>query len=154
MLPKELNLVLRKHKNKIFIYAWEYFTRRIHDELLRSVLEESPFFYVEIKFEVVQKELCSNEDRSKFWKAFFDMLLVQKRYSDLCGFLRNNEGIAFLLLDSASVLNTKESNCAWNRFCNDMKIKTSFDMQKWEGIIYAEYPPKEFFLSNQQPRNA
>ena len=152
MLPEELSLALRKYKNKIFIYAWEYFTRRIHDELLRSVVEESPFFYIEINFKIIQKELPDSNDCSKFWVAFFDILSTQKRYSDLCGFLRNNEGIAFLFLDSVS--NTKEGNSGWNRFCDEIKIKTSFDMQKWEGIIYAEYPPKEFFISNQQPSNA
>jgi len=152
MLPKELSLALQKHKNKIFIYSWEYFTRRIHNELLRSAIEEFPFFYVEINFEVIQKELHESDDRYMFWMAFFDMLLTQKRYSDLCGFLRNDEGIALLFLDSVS--NTKESNSGWNRFCDEIKIKTSFDMQKWEGITYAEYPPKEFFISNQQPANA
>jgi hypothetical protein len=152
MLPKELSLALRKHKNEIFIYTWEYFTRRIHDELLRSTIEESPFFYVELNFKIIQKELQAIDDRSKFWIAFFDMLSKQKRYSDLCGFLRNDEGIAFLFLDS--VLNANGNNFGWNRFCEDMKIKTSFDMQKWEGITYAEYPPKEFFISNQQLTDA
>jgi hypothetical protein len=148
MLPKELNLALLKHKNEIFIYAWKYFTRRIHDELLRSLIEESPFFYVEIKFEIIQKELCTSENNYKFWKAFFNMLSIQKRYSDLCGFLKNDEGIAFLFLSSASVLNTKESSYVWNRFCNEIKNETSFDMREWEGIIYAEYPPREFFVAN------
>jgi hypothetical protein len=152
MLPEELNLALRKRKNKIYIYTWEYFTRRIHDELFRSAFEESPFFYVEINFEIIQKELNASDARSKFWIAFFDILSTQKRHSDLCGFLRNDEGIAFLFLDS--VLNTKESNSGWNRFCDEIKIKTSFDIQKWKGIIYAEYPPKEFFISSQQPANA
>jgi len=152
MLPEELNLALRKHRNKIFIYTWEYFTRRIHNELLRSAIEESPFFYVEINFEIIQKELHTSDACSKFWIAFFDTLSTQKRYSDLCGFLKNDEGIAFLFLDSVS--NTKESNSGWNRFCDEIKIKTSFDMQEWEGIIYAEYPPEEFFTSNQQPANA
>jgi hypothetical protein len=152
MLPKELSLALRKHKNKIFIYTWEYFTRRIHNELLRSAIEESPFFYVEINFEIIQRELHSSDACHKFWIAFFDMLSTQKRHSDLCGFLRNHEGIAFLFLDSVS--NTKESNSGWNRFCDKIKSKTSFDMQKWKGILYAEYPPKEFFISNLQSANA
>jgi len=152
MLPKELSLALRKHKDKIYIYTWEYFTRRIHDELLRSAIEESPFFYVEINFNVIEKELHTTEDCSTFWTAFFDILSTQKRFSDLCGFLKNNEGIAFLFLDSIS--NTKESNIGWNRFCDEIKIKTSFDMQKWKGITYAEYPPREFFISNLQPTNA
>jgi len=145
MLPEELNLISRKYKKKIFIYAWDYFTRRIHDELVRSVLEESPFFYVEINFDIIQKELHASEERLKFWGAFFEMLSAQKRHSDLCGFLRNDEGIAFLFLDS--VLNAKENNCAWNRFCNEIQAKTLIDMQKWKGITYAEYPPKEFFAA-------
>jgi len=148
MLPEELNPFLRKHKKKVFIYAWEYFTRRIHDELVRSVIEESPFFYVEINFSIIQKELYNNYDRSIFWEAFFDILSTQKRYSDLCGFLKNDEGIAFLFLNS--VLNTKESNPAWNRFCTEIEARTFFDMRKWNGIIYAEYPPKEFFITEQQ----
>ncbi|MDR2554585.1 MAG: hypothetical protein LBC64_04075 [Fibromonadaceae bacterium] len=152
MLPKELSLALRKHKNKIFIYTWEFFARRIHNELLRSAIEESPFFYVEINFEVIQEELRESDTYSKFWIAFFDMLSTQKRHSDLCGFLRNDKGIALLFLDS--VLNDKNSNSGWDRFCNEIKIKTSFDMQRWKGIIYAEYPPKEFFISNQQTANA
>jgi len=152
MLPKELSLALRKHKDKIFIYTWEYFTRRIHNELLRSAIEGSPFYYVEIDFEVIQKELRESDAFSKFWIAFFDILSKQKRHSDLCGFLRNEEGIAFLFLDS--VLNAKNSNSGWDRFCDEMKNKTSFDMQKWKGIVYAEYPPKEFFISNQQTANA
>lgn len=134
------------------MYTWEYFTRRIHNELLRSAIEESPFFYVEINFEVIQGELRESDACSKFWEAFFDMLSAQKRQNDLCGFLRNNEGIALLFLDSAS--NTKENNSGWNRYCNEIKIKTSYDMQKWEGIIYAEYPPKEFFISNLKSSNA
>jgi len=152
MLPKELSLALRKHNNKIFIYTWEYFTRRIHSELLRSAIEESPFFYVEINFEAIQEELSDSEARSKFWIAFFDMLSTQKRHSDLCGFLRNDEGMALLFLDSVS--NTKEEHPGWNRFCNEIKNKTAYDMQKWEGIMYAEYPPKEFFISNLKAANA
>jgi len=130
-----LSLALRKHKNKIFIYTWEYFTRRIHNELLRSAVEGSPFYYVEINFEVIQKEVRESEAYSKFWIAFFDILSKQKRHSDLCGFLRNDKGIAFLFLDS--VLNDKNSNSGWDRFCEEMKIKTSFDMQKWKGIVTA-----------------
>ncbi len=145
MLPEELNLSLRRYKNKVFIYAWEYFTKRIHEELLRSVLEESQFFYVEIYFNNIQQELTIRNDRAKFWDTFFEMLSMQKRHSDLCGFLKNNEGIALLFVNSVS--NTKESNPAWNRFCNEIKAKTSFDMQQWNGIVYAEYPPKEFFLN-------
>jgi len=152
MLPKELSLALRKHKNNIFIYTWEYFTRRIHSELLRSAIEESPFFYVEINFEVIQGELRDSDACSKFWVAFFDMLSTQKRKSDLCGFLRNDEGIALLFLDSVS--NTKEEHLGWNRFCKELKAKTSYDMQKWKGIMYAEYPPKEFFISNIKAANA
>jgi len=143
MQPEELNLISHKYKKKVFIYAWELFTRRIHDELVRSVLEESPFFYVEINFDIIKKELNAGEERLKFWGAFFDILSEQKRHSDICGFLRNDEGIAFLFLDS--VLNTKENNCAWNRFCDEIKKRISLDIRKWEGIIYAEYPPKEFF---------
>lgn len=142
-----MNLVLRKHKYKVFIYAWEYFTKRIHNELVRSVLEKSPFFYVEINFKVIQKELHTSNEHFKFWEAFFCMLSTQKRYCDLCGFLRNNEGIAFLFLDSDTALNTKENNYAWNRFCDEIGNRTSFDIRKWEGIIYAEYPPKEFLAA-------
>jgi hypothetical protein len=143
MQPKELNLVLQKYKKDIFIYAWEYFTRRIHDELVRSVMEESQFFFIEINFKVVEEELHSSADRLAFWKAFFEILSTEKRGCDLCGFLNNNEGIALLLVNSS--LNTKESNPAWNRFCAGIEAKTFFDMRKWQGIIYAEYPPKEFF---------
>ncbi|MCL2206536.1 MAG: hypothetical protein FWB90_00385 [Fibromonadales bacterium] len=139
MLPEELKLFLRKCKNKVFIYAWEYFTRRIHDELVRSVIEESPFSYVEINFSVVQQELPSNSDRLKFWEAFFEELPKQKRFCDLCGFLRNDEGIAFLFVNSI------DNNPAWDRFCSEIEAKTSFDMRKWEGLLYADYPPKEFF---------
>jgi hypothetical protein len=141
MLPKELSLVLRKYKNKVFVYAWEYFTKRIHDELVYSVLEESPFFYVEIKFNVVYKELPSTDDRLKFWKVFFELLSTQKRGCDLCGFLSENEGIGFLFVDS--ITDTSESNPVWNRFCSEVEAQTFFDMRKWSGIICAEYPPKE-----------
>ncbi|MDR2582944.1 MAG: hypothetical protein LBC75_05635 [Fibromonadaceae bacterium] len=143
MLPKELSLVLRKYKNKVFVYAWEYFTKRIHDELVYSVLEESPFFYVEIKFSVIDRELPSTDDRLTFWKAFFEFLSTQKRGCDLCGFLNENDGIGFLFVDS--VVGTNENNPVWNRFCNKVETQTSFDMRKWKGIIYAEYPPEEFF---------
>ncbi len=143
MLPKELNLVFRKYKNKVFVYAWEYFTRRIHDELVYSVLEKSPFFYVEIKFSVVNNELPSADDRLKFWKAFFEFLSTKKRGCDLCGFLSENEGIGFLFVDS--VMGNSENSPVWNRFCTEMEAQTFFDMRKWKGIIYAEYPPKEFF---------
>jgi hypothetical protein len=143
MLPKELKLVLRKYQSKVFVYAWEYFTKRIHDELVYSVLEETPFFYVEINFNVIYKELPSIDDRLKFWKVLFELLLTQKRGCDLCGFLSENNGIAFLFVDS--VIGTDESSQVWNRFCNEVEAQTFFDMRKWEGIIYAEYPPKEFF---------
>jgi hypothetical protein len=143
MLPKELSLVLRKYKNKVFVYAWEYFTKRIHDELVYSVLEGSPFFYVEIKFNVVYKELPSMDDRVKYWKVFFEWLSTQKRGCDLCGFLNEDDGIGFLFVDS--VIGTGEKNPVWHRFCEEVKDKTLFDMRKWKGIIYAEYPPKEFF---------
>jgi hypothetical protein len=146
MLPEELNLALQKHKKKVFIYAWEYFSRRIHDELVRSVIEESPFFYVEINFNIVQKALPGGTDRSEYWKAFFELLATQKRGCDLCGFLNNDSGIAFLFVDS--VLNTKDNNPIWNRFCSEIEAKTFIDMRKWEGIIFAEYPPKEFFAAN------
>jgi len=144
MLPKELNLVLRKYKNKVFVYAWEYFTKRIHDELVYSVLEQSPFFYVEIRFSVVYNELPSADDRLKFWKAFFELASTKKRGCDLCGFLNENEGIGFLFVDS--VMGNSGNNPVWNRFCNEVEAQTSFDMRKWKGIIYAEYPPKEFFV--------
>jgi len=145
MLPKELSLVLRKYKNKVFVYAWEYFTKRIHDELVYSVLESSPFFYVEIKFSVIYKELPSIEDRSKFWRVFFELLSTQKRGCDLCGFLSENEGIGFLFVDSA--IGMGENNPVWYRFCNEVEARTFIDMRKWEGIIYAEYPPSEFFTT-------
>ena len=143
MLPKELSLVLRKYKDKVFVYAWEYFTKRIHDELVYSVLEKSPFFYVEIRFSIVHRELPSVDDRLKFWKIFFESLSTQKRGCDLCGFLNENEGIGFLFVDS--VIGVGEKNPAWNRFCNEVEAQTLFDIRKWKGIIYAEYPPKEFF---------
>ncbi len=142
MLPEELNLVWRKYKKKVFIYAWEYFTKRIHDESLRSVLDESPFFFVEIKFDVVQKELQTSDERSTFWRALFELLSTQKRGCDFCGFLSNDEGIAILFVD------TKENNPAWNRFCEEMQIRTLIDIKKWEGITYGKYPPKEFFTAN------
>jgi hypothetical protein len=136
---------LRKHKKKVFIYIWEYFTKRIHEEFIRSALEESPFFYVEIKFSVVNRELSQNADITNFWNAFFEQLSTEKRGCDLCGLLNNDEGVALMFLDST--LNTKEDNPAWNRFCTEIQAKTFFDMRKWEGVIYAEYPPKEFFTS-------
>jgi len=150
MLPEELDLVWRKYKNKVFIYAWEYFTKRIHDESIRSVLDESPFFFVEIKFEVIQKELQAGDERLKFWKAFFELLSMQKRGCDLCGFLNNDEGIALLFVDSALDAKDSNSNPAWGRFCSEMRVKTLVDMQKWDGITYGEYPPKEFFALNRQ----
>jgi len=139
MLPEELNLFLRKSKDKVFVYAWEYFTKRIHDELVRAAVEVSPFFYVEINFNIVKQRLPESSDRLKFWEAFFDVLPMQKRLCDLCGFLRNNEGIALLFVDSI------ENNPVWDRFCTEIEAKTSIDMRKWEGIIYETYPPKEFF---------
>ncbi|MCL2284002.1 MAG: hypothetical protein FWC26_11870 [Fibromonadales bacterium] len=139
MLPEELSLFLRKRKDKVFIYAWEYFTRRIHDELVRSVIEESPFLYVEVSFSIIQRELSESNDRLNFWDNFVNVLSTQKRHSDLCGFLRNDEGIAFLFVNSV------DNNPAWDRFCAEIEAKTSFDMRKWEGIIYTAYPPKEFF---------
>lgn len=142
MLPKELNIALQVYKKKVFVYIWEYFKKRIHDEQARSVLEKSPFFYIEIKFNVVEKELPQAVERYKFWMAFFEVLATQKRFNDLCGFLNNNEGIAILFTDN--VLNTKETNSAWNRFCSEIKNSSSFDLQNWSEIVYAEYPPKEF----------
>jgi len=139
MLPEELNLFLRKCKNKVFVYAWEYFSKRIHEELVRAAVEESPFFYVEMSFSIVEQKLPVNSDRLKFWEVFFDVLSTQKRFSDLCGFLRNDEGMAFLFVNSV------EDNPVWNRFCAEIETRTSFDMRKWDEIIYATYPPKEFF---------
>lgn len=142
MLPEELNLAWRKYKKRVFIYAWEYFTNRIHEESLRSVIDESPFFFVEIKFDIIQKELQTGDERLKFWKAFFELLSTQKRGCDLCGFLDNNEGIALLFVDA------KDNNPAWSRFCEEMLARTLIDMQKWEGIAYGKYPPEEFFTVN------
>ena len=142
MLPKELKLILPIYKNKLFIYDWENFTKRINDELIRSIMEESQFFYVEINFTIVERELPRSSSRAEFWEAFLDLLLMQKRACDICGFLNNDEGIAFIFVDST--LNTKESNPVWNRFCKGVEAKTFSDMRKWEGIIYAQYPPEEF----------
>ena len=147
MLPEELKLTWQKYRKKVFIYAWEYFTKRIHDELNRSLLDNSPFFFVEISFDTIQKELQAGEERLKFWKAFFELLSTQKRGCDLCGFLNNNNGIALMFVDSLSDLNTKDNNPAWNRFCNEIWARTFIDMRKWEGITYSEYPPKEFLHS-------
>jgi len=88
--------------------------------------------------------LPSANDRLKFWKVFFESLSTQKRGCDLCGFLNENEGIGFLFVDS--VIDENKENPAWNRFCNEVQAQTFFDMRKWKGIIYAEYPPKEFFV--------
>lgn len=143
MLPKELKLILPKYKNKLFIYEWEYFTKRIQEEFIRSVMEESAFFYVEINFRIIEQELTQSSSRTEFWEAFLDLLIMQKRGCDICGFLSNDEGIAFVFVDSS--LNTKESNPVWNRFCKGVEAKTFLDMREWEGIIYAQYPPKEFF---------
>jgi hypothetical protein len=143
MLPEELSATLKKYNKKIFIYEWEYFTRRIHDELVFSAVEEYQFLYVEINFNIVQNELQNKEDRLKFWKIFLQML-NQKRYNDLCGFLDNRDGIAIIFTRS----NSSDNAVAWERFCQSISEETGFDMQKWSEVIHAEYPPKEFFVKS------
>ncbi|MDR0516552.1 MAG: hypothetical protein LBH25_05845 [Fibromonadaceae bacterium] len=143
MLPEELNLALKKYNKKVFIYEWEYFTKRIQDELLFSALEEYQFLYVEISFNATKNELQKKEDSLKFWKAFLNQL-TQKRYNDLCGFLEDNKGIALIFSHS----NSQDNVIAWLRFCQDISSETGFDMQKWNEIVYAEYPPREFFAKS------
>jgi len=143
MLSLELENALNKYKKKVFIYEWEYFTKRIHDELMISVLEKYQFLYVEINFEIIQKELPKKPDQLKFWHVFFEQI-SQKRYSDLCGFLENNKGVALIFTHS----NTANNNVAWFRFCENILNRTGFDMQKWDEISLAEYPPKEFLTSS------
>jgi hypothetical protein len=140
MLPEELSLSLKRYNKKVFIYEWEYFTKRIHDELVFSAIEESQILYVEINFNVVQNELQKKEDRLEFWKIFLQNL-NQKRYNDLCGFLNKYEGIALIFTHS----NSSNNAVAWERFCQNVSSETGFNMQKWNGIIRAEYPPMEFF---------
>ncbi|MDR2580910.1 MAG: hypothetical protein LBC85_07965 [Fibromonadaceae bacterium] len=145
MLPEELKSALSKHKKWVFVYDWEFFSMRIHDELVISVLEDCQFLYVEMIFDVVQSELQKKNDRLKFWDAFFK-LLSQKRYDDICGFLDNDRGLALVFTHS----NSSDNNIAWTRFCECILSKTGFNMLKWDGINYAEYPPKEFFVSNNE----
>jgi hypothetical protein len=139
MLPEELKSVLKKRKKNVFIYDWEFFTRRIHDELVFSVIEGYQFLYVEITFATVEKELRRKNERLKFWHAFFDQL-DKKRFSDLCGFLDNGSGIAVIFTHTSASSNS----IAWVRFCENVLSKSGFNMQKWLGINHAEYPPKEF----------
>jgi hypothetical protein len=143
MLPEELSLCLKKYNKKLFIYEWEYFTRRIHDELMFSAVEEYQFLYVEINFSVVENELQTKEDRLKFWEIFLQRI-SQKRYNDLCGFLDNYDGIAIIFTRS----NSSDNAVAWERVCQSISEETGFDMLKWKGIMHAEYPPKEFFIKS------
>jgi hypothetical protein len=143
MLPEELILSLKKYNKNLFIYEWEFFTRRIHDELVFSAVEEYQFLYVEINFNIVQNELQSKEDRLKFWEAFLQRL-NQKRYNDICGFLDSYNGIAIIFTRS----NSSDNAVAWERFCQSVSEKAGYDMQKWKGIVHAEYPPKEFFVKS------
>jgi len=139
MMPEEFKSVLKKRKKSTFIYNWEFFSRRIHDELVFSVIEECQFLYIEINFSTIDNELQRKIDRIKFWHAFFDQL-NKKRFSDLCGFLDKEEGIAIVFTYSGS----SNNYMAWVRFCENILSKSGFDMRDWKGINKAEYPPEEF----------
>ena len=143
MIPEEFKSVLKKCRKNTFIYDWEFFSKRIHDELVFSVIEEYQFLYVEIIFSVVDNELQKKFDRLKFWHAFFDQL-DKKRFSDLCGFLNNEGGIAIVFTYSSS----SNNYMAWVRFCENVLSKSGFDMRNWDGINKAEYPPKEFLATS------
>ncbi|GHV11697.1 hypothetical protein AGMMS49938_02860 [Fibrobacterales bacterium] len=144
MLPTEVYHLLKKFKKRTFIYDWEYFSRRIHEELFRSVAENTPLLYIEIPFAVVEHHLTDLEARGNFWKVFFEYIERQKRICDICGVLSGDVGIAIVFLDILPNCDIEMQN-GFNRMCNSIYSKSFIDIRKWDEITGVIYPPNEFF---------
>ena len=92
--------LIRKHKYNISIYTEDIFERRCQEEIIRSDEDNSSFVYLEIDFQLLQKEITDMDTQTQFWNVFFAALNNNSRGSDIVGFLEHESGIGMLLLDS------------------------------------------------------
>ena len=92
--------LIRKHKYNISIYTEDIFERRCQEEIIRSDEDNSSFVYLEMDFQLLQKEISDVDMQAQFWNVFFAALNNNSRGSDILGFLEHESGIGMLLLDS------------------------------------------------------
>lgn len=92
--------LIRKHKYNISIYTEDIFERRCQEEIIRSDEDNSSFVYLEMDFQLLQKEISDIDTQTQFWNVFFAALNNNSRGSDIVGFLEHESGIGMLLLDS------------------------------------------------------
>lgn len=99
-MKQELFKLIRKHHFNISIYTAEIFERRCQEEIIRSDEDKSSFVYLEFNFAEIQKKLETRDNCIQFWEMFLTALDKNNRGSDIIGFLENESGLGFLLLDS------------------------------------------------------
>ena len=92
--------LIRKHKYNISIYTEDIFERRCQEEIIRSDEDNSSFVYLEMDFQLLQKEISDVDTQAQFWNVLFAALNNNSRGSDILGFLEHESGIGMLLLDS------------------------------------------------------
>ena len=92
--------LIRKHKYNISIYTEDIFERRCQEEIIRSDEDNSSFVYLEMDFQLLQKEISDIDTQAQFWNVLFAALNNNSRGSDILGFLEHESGIGMLLLDS------------------------------------------------------
>lgn len=100
MLKKSLFNLIRKYHHNISIYPAEIFERRCQEEIIRSDEDKTSFVYLEFDFQSILSALQTPENEEIFWRVFFSALEKNRRGSDILGFLENDTGLGFLLLDS------------------------------------------------------
>jgi hypothetical protein len=100
MMKELLFNLIRKHKYNISIYTEDIFERRCQEEIIRSDEDNSSFVYLEMDFQLLQKEISDVDMQAQFWNVFFAALNNNSRGSDILGFLEHESGIGMLLLDS------------------------------------------------------
>ena len=100
MMKELLFNLIRKHKYNISIYTEDIFERRCQEEIIRSDEDNSSFVYLEMDFQLLQKEISDIDTQTQFWNVFFAALNNNSRGSDIVGFLEHESGIGMLLLDS------------------------------------------------------
>ena len=100
MMKELLFNLIRKHKYNISIYTEDIFERRCQEEIIRSDEDNSSFVYLEMDFQLLQKEISDIDTQAQFWNVLFAALNNNSRGSDILGFLEHESGIGMLLLDS------------------------------------------------------
>jgi len=91
---------IKKHQYNISIYTEDIFERRCQEEIIRSDEDNSSFVYVEFDFNSIEHILGNKSNSQQFWNIFLETLSQNKRGNDILGFLKHENGIGLLLLDS------------------------------------------------------